>query len=121
VAAFATTVWLGLLVLAPIALFSGQLAQIVTAPPEVFFAAAYLGVGASVLAFCSWHSGIARVGAANAAIFMQLVPFFAVILSTLFLGETLHGLKLAGLIIITLCFLFTQFGWRGARHAADTR
>ncbi len=57
---------------------------------------AYLGILATVVAFNWYYEGIQAIGAAKAAIFINLVPMFAIIFGTIFLKESLSAITLGG-------------------------
>jgi drug/metabolite transporter (DMT)-like permease len=60
----------------------------------------YLGVLGTVLAFILYYDGIRRVGPARAAVFLNLVPVFAMVLSVPILGERLTPALLAGATMV---------------------
>ena len=62
----------------------------------VWAALLFLGVAASGVANTWYYQGIAQVGAARAANFINLVPVFAAVLGWIFLGETLSMPQLFG-------------------------
>ncbi|MDQ2779778.1 MAG: DMT family transporter [Pseudomonadota bacterium] len=69
--------------------------QLLGAPPihwslGVFAALAYVSLGASVVAYRCWGLGVAEGGPALAAIFNNLTPLFAALLSASLLGELPH-------------------------------
>ncbi len=72
------------------------LAQGGAADPLVWAAAAYLGIGGSVIAFVWYSDGVRELGAARTAVFNNLVPVFGVALAVLLLGEALHWSMIAG-------------------------
>ncbi len=51
-------------------------------------ALAFIGLGPAVLSYRAWGAGVALVGPSVAGFFMNLIPLFAALLSTLFLGES---------------------------------
>ena len=57
---------------------------------------AYLGILATTLAFNWYYEGINTIGAAKAAIFINLVPVFAIIFGRIFLQESLSAIALVG-------------------------
>ena len=57
---------------------------------------AYLGILATTIAFNWYYEGINTVGAAKAAIFINLVPVFAIIFGTIFLQESLSAIAFVG-------------------------
>jgi drug/metabolite transporter (DMT)-like permease len=68
-----------------------------SAPPAGTFAlAAVLGFFGSGVAYVIWSYGIARVAAARAGVYSNLVPVVAVVLAWAWLGESLSGRQLAG-------------------------
>ena len=67
----------------------------------------FLGIFASIVAFLSWNKGVVEIGANRAGIFLNLIPVFATIFATIFLGEQLYlaqiigGLAVIGGVILT--------------------
>ena len=64
----------------------------------VLAALLYVSLGASIVAYRCWGLGVAEGGPALAAVFNNLTPLFAALLSTLFLGEApqpFHALAFA--------------------------
>lgn len=62
-------------------------------------AMAVMVVGGTVLAYVFWGIGIARLGAARTAIFINLVPVFAMLVGMLF-GSFPSGAQLAGGLLV---------------------
>ncbi len=54
----------------------------------------------TVLGFVWWYEGVKALGAGRAAVFVNLVPLFGVLLAALFLGERLTGTEAAGGVLI---------------------
>ena len=50
----------------------------------------------SVLGMLMWNYGNRRIGPARAAVFINLIPVFGVMLATTFLGEVVRGFHVAG-------------------------
>ncbi|MDP3428409.1 MAG: DMT family transporter [Humidesulfovibrio sp.] len=84
---------LGNAMLLPPALATGLVPQALAASGIVWANLLFLGVGATGLAFLWYHDGIRALGAQRASIFINLVPVFATLLSTMILGESV-GLAL---------------------------
>jgi drug/metabolite transporter (DMT)-like permease len=66
--------------------------------PAVALAMVYIVVGPSLLAYWFWGSAVREAGPATAAIFTNLTPLFAALMSTALLGEApqaYHGLAFA--------------------------
>jgi drug/metabolite transporter (DMT)-like permease len=102
------TAWImvaGALVLLGVALDSGtQLASLST---RGAISMAVMTVGGTVLAYLFWSMGIARLGAARAAIFLNLVPVFAMLLGALIAtaptsAQLFGGLLVLGSVTITM-------------------
>ncbi len=60
----------------------------------------YMAIFSSVLGYLFQLIAVQKIGAPRAAIFVNLVPVFTIILAVLFLGETINGYKLASTSII---------------------
>ncbi|HZH01172.1 MAG TPA: DMT family transporter, partial [Flavisolibacter sp.] len=72
---------------------------------------AYLGIGASVMAFLLWNLSIKAIGSARTALFGNLIPVFSTIEAALILEEPFTtatgfslGIILTGLIIANVPF-----------------
>jgi drug/metabolite transporter (DMT)-like permease len=59
-----------------------------------------MSVGGSVLAYLLWNAGIAKVGPARAAIFLNLVPVASMVIETAFGAPPSHAQLLGGAIVI---------------------
>ena len=94
-------IWVGTVLLLPFAIWeqNNRLPDI-----DVFtgLGLAYLGILATVIAFTWYYEGIQEIGAAKAAIFINLVPVFAIIFGTIFLQESLSRIAFfgGGLVIL---------------------
>jgi len=60
----------------------------------------YYGLGVSVLGYFLWFRGLEQASTAAAGILTGIMPFSAVILSAIFLGESLTIAHLAGLALV---------------------
>ena len=60
----------------------------------------FIGVGPAVLAYRSWGAGVALAGPANAGFFMNLTPFFAALLSAVFLGDAPRAFHAVAFVLI---------------------
>jgi drug/metabolite transporter (DMT)-like permease len=72
------------------------------APTRTFALAAVLGFFGSGVAYVIWSYGIARVPAARAGVYSNLVPVVAVVLAWAWLDESLTGRQLAGGAVVLL-------------------
>lgn len=98
------------------------LAGLTSPPPDMaaflpgdWAAIAYLGLGASALAFLAWQTAIRSKGADFAGPFMNLVPLSSVFLAALCLGERISGTQMIGAYLIALGLLCQQISL-GARQ-----
>ena len=71
---------------------------------------AYLGILATVVAFSWYYQEINTIGAAKAAIFINLVPMFAIVFGTVFLQESLSAIAFfgGGLVILGVSLVNRQ-------------
>jgi drug/metabolite transporter (DMT)-like permease len=60
----------------------------------------YVGLFPSVLAYLFWNHGVAAVGPSQAGMFMYLIPVFAALMASIFLGERLYGHHAVGAALI---------------------
>lgn len=109
-ALLATTAFSGLLIMTPIAVVADMPATSTLAQPAVFGGILYVGIGASVAAFCAWQAGVARIGAARAGVFLHLVPVFTLVLGVLLLGEPLTVQKASGVAMVLSGLLLSRTG-----------
>lgn len=66
----------------------------------VWLAIIYLGICGSVLGFVWYYEGIKAIGPVRTSAFNNLIPIFAMLLSVLLLGETIHGYMIYGSILV---------------------
>lgn len=76
--------------------------------PDILAAFIYSNVFAQAVAYALWFGLMARVSASTAALGTLLVPIFAVVSSSLWLGERLSPLDLTGFALILLGVLIDQ-------------
>ncbi len=109
VSALSAVTWsciLGTAFLLPAAVAQGMPAEAAGAGPVVWANLAYLGVAATGLAYTWYYDGILAIGAARASVFINLVPVFAAVLSSVILGESLDlSLMLGGGMVISGVYL----------------
>lgn len=74
-----------------------------------FSAIFYTGIFASIVAFLCWNTGVVRLGANRAGIFLNFIPVFATLFAVVFIGESLQLFQvLGGLFVIFGVFLSTR-------------
>ncbi|HEV7717310.1 MAG TPA: EamA family transporter [Steroidobacteraceae bacterium] len=88
----------GALALTAAALISGQRFSMPSLPAGS--ALLMMSIGGSVLAYLLWNAGIAKVGPARAAIFLNLVPVASMLISTTLGTPPSHAQLLGGALVI---------------------
>lgn len=88
-------------------LFAGTESYPDYVPGKVWIALSYLGIIGTVLAFVWYYEGVSKLGVTRTAVFNNLVPVFALILSVFILKEQVHlytyigaALVIGGVVII---------------------
>ena len=101
-AATTYTCWVGTIALFPLALTEGLLSHLHQYSASAWGSVAYLGIFGTVMAFMWYSEGIQAIGAARAAIFINLVPPSAILLAAMLLHEPITPtLLLGGSLVIT--------------------
>ncbi|MEH6993175.1 DMT family transporter [Neobacillus drentensis] len=105
----------GTVFLAPLAFVETSWQDIAQANVATWFAIAHMSIFVTVVSFIMYYYGIQEVGAAKASIFINVMPVSAVLMATIYLGETFtwaHGVGaafvLTGVYIGTNTKLFTR-------------
>jgi drug/metabolite transporter (DMT)-like permease len=76
----------------------------------VWLAIVYLGICGSVLGFVWYYEGIKAIGPVKTSAFNNLIPIFAMLLSVVLLGETIHGYMIYGsAMVISGVYLINKF------------
>lgn len=79
-------------------------------PFNIWLAIFYLGICGSVLGLVWYYEGVKKLGPIKTSAFNNLIPIFAMILSVLILGETLHTYTFYGAaFVIGGVFLINRF------------
>ena len=94
-------IWIGTVLLLPFMIWE-QHAKLSQINLFTVFGLAYLGILATVMAFNWYYEGIKTIGAGKAAIFINLVPMFAIIFGTIFLQESITAIVLLGGSLVIL-------------------
>ncbi len=110
----------GTLLLFPLALHSGMLTNMQGWTTSGWVGLVYLGPFATSLAYYWYYDAISRIGSVRSAIFINLVPVFALLLGALLLGETLSaslmiggGMVMAGVYVTVL--------WKNRKQKTERR
>lgn len=76
---------------------------------EALISMVFMGLLGSVLAYYFWNFGVKQIGADASAIFINLVPLFATLMS-LFIGQTINVTQIiGGVMIIGGVYVSTKF------------
>ena len=75
----------------------------------------------TVVGFVWWYEGVEALGASRAAVFVNLVPVFGVLLSALILSEKMDLSQLAGGILVVVGVGIGTLGGRKERDEASGR
>ncbi len=86
---------------------------------KVWLGFAYAVIGPLFLTNILWFTAIDRVGASRASLFTNLQPFFAVFFALLILSESLHGLEIAGGVLIFAGIAYERVRRRPRATAAE--
>jgi drug/metabolite transporter (DMT)-like permease len=93
---------IGCLLLVPPALNEGSLLAATTYSLKTTANLAFLGLCGTAIGFSLYYQAIRKIGATRSGVFINLVPFFAIILSWLILGEAVKPVVLSGgLLVLT--------------------
>ncbi|HKC78433.1 MAG TPA: DMT family transporter [Gaiellaceae bacterium] len=84
----------------------------------VWLGFAYAVIGPLFLTNILWFTAVDRVGAARAAIFNNMQPFFAVFFALLILSESIHGLEIGGGVLIAAGIAYERVRRRPPAPAA---
>lgn len=105
----------GWALLAPVALMQTRHAAVGAVDARVWIAILYYGLVGSVGGSLLWFSGLRRIPASTAAVFMGVPPVSALLLSALILGEPIGWSHLAGVACVLLALACVH---RDERHRA---
>jgi drug/metabolite transporter (DMT)-like permease len=86
----------GTLFLLPFSLAETSWQDVLQASTTTWIAIAHMSIFVTVVSFVMYYNGIKEVGAAKASIFINVMPVSAVIMATIFLGETFTWAHAAG-------------------------
>ncbi|RQW64335.1 DMT family transporter [Vibrio viridaestus] len=91
---------IGMLILIPFYWTEVSLGEVPVWNTHSILSLAYIGVVPSVLAYLLYTTAVERMGPSKAGLSIHLLPVFGVILSMLFLGESLHWFQATGMVLI---------------------
>jgi drug/metabolite transporter (DMT)-like permease len=80
--------------------------------PAAYMAVIKLGVFPSTISFALFIPVVAKLGAAKANAFANLIPLITAVFSFLFLGEHFNNFKIAGMIIVIAGLFISQIKFK---------
>lgn len=95
---FIITMYIGILVLIPFALYERTYNPVIfsSLSTEMILGVIYLGIFPSIISFLCWNEGVMQVGPGKASNYLHLIVLFTTILAILFGGETLTLIQVVG-------------------------
>jgi drug/metabolite transporter (DMT)-like permease len=94
---FLVSIFMGIIILFPFFIYETLNPAIeVIWTAKSIFAIFYTGIFASIVAFISWNTGVVKLGANKAGIYLNLVPVFATLFAVLFIGESIELFQVIG-------------------------
>lgn len=91
---------IGCLLLLPAALREGPLAAVAGYRPVDMVSLLFLGLCGTAIGFSLYYQAIRKIGATRAGVFINLVPFFAILLSWCILDEAIKPAVLSGGLLV---------------------
>lgn len=99
---FGLSVLIGLLAIAPFALYEQGGLNLPDMERSVWGVVVYVAIFPSILAFTFWNRGVSELGASTAGLFIYLIPVFGTLLSVVVLNESMHAYHIVGIALIVL-------------------
>lgn len=98
---FLASIMLGIIMLSPFFIYEWMTTPVaVTWSIKTIGAILYIGILASIVAFLSWNSGVVRLGASRAGIFLNFIPLFATVFAIIFIGESIQMSQVVGALFV---------------------
>jgi len=103
------TLLMCVLIVSPFAIREIILNDSLNVPLKDYYSIIYMAIFPTVIGYTIQQACIKKLGPSTAALFINLVPIFSIILSVIFLNEGINPLTyISGLIIIVSVVLFTK-------------
>lgn len=97
------------LIITPFAIREIIIYDALSVPFESYYTIIYMAIFPTVIGYTIQQGAIKTIGPSTASLFINLVPFFSIILSMIILKEPLNPLNiLSGMIIITSVIMFAK-------------
>jgi drug/metabolite transporter (DMT)-like permease len=112
----ATTFFIGVLAMAPLAAWEWRAGQPLVWSPQLGGAFLYVALLPSLLSYFIYNHATAIVGPARAGQSITLMPLFGALLAAGLLGERLHAFHFAGMVLILAGIIVAALAPRQARR-----
>jgi len=107
-ATFLVCIFLGIFMLLPFFIYETTNDSLhIIWSATTFSAIFYTGIFASIIAFLAWNTGVVKLGANRAGIFLNFIPVFATLFAVLFIGESLQLFQLIGGLFVIIGVILT--------------
>lgn len=101
-----TTMLISCLIVFPAMLIEMKMGHFIAISVSTMLAIVYIGICPSLLSYFLFNRGTEIIGAPRGGLFMHLLPIWAVVLSVLFLGESVALYHAFGLLLVGIGMLF---------------
>lgn len=96
----------GMLLLFPCSLFSTNTATIFSYTLKDWLSLTFLGIFGTAVGFSLYYLAIRNIGASRASVFINLIPFFAILLAWILLDESIKpSVLIGGMLLISGVYL----------------
>jgi drug/metabolite transporter (DMT)-like permease len=110
---------IGTLLLIFPAFFEGSMQTALSFPLRDWLSLSFLGLFGTAIGFSLYYQAIRSIGATRSGVFINLVPFFSILLSWLILDETIKPTVLAGGILLLIGVTLTNSAPKTTKKTAD--
>jgi len=100
---------IGTVLLFPLAVYHGLLSGIFQIDFVHWFSLFYLGFFGTAMGFSLYYRAIKQIGASRSGVFINLVPFFAIIMSWFILDEGIKGMVIIGGMFLIFGVAMTNY------------
>ncbi len=102
----------GTLLLFPFAWKNGSISSVLSYSAGDWLCLAFLGLFGTAVGFSLYYRAIRKIGAPRSSVFINLVPFFSILLSWLILGESIKSSVLTGGLLLLAGVYLTNCSFR---------
>jgi drug/metabolite transporter (DMT)-like permease len=102
----------GTLLLFPFAWKNGSISSVLSYSTGDWMSLAFLGLFGTAVGFSLYYRAIRKIGAPRSSVFINLVPFFSILLSWLILGESIKPSVLTGGLLLLAGVYLTNCSFR---------